>query len=72
MNIPFFSLLTRTWKGGEEMQPVIAVTKRQKGRNQEEGESSMKVFAGAQSRSHTIEIIIDHGIDFKILELKRE
>lgn len=32
----------------------------------------MEGFAGAQSRSHTIEIIIDHGIDFKILELKRE
>jgi len=32
----------------------------------------MKVFAGALSRSHAIEIIIDHGIDSKILELKRE
>ena len=54
------------------MQSVIAVTERQKGRNWEEGEAGMKVFAGAQSRSHTIEIIIDHGIDFKIPELQRE
>lgn len=57
------------------MQPVIAVTERQKGRNWEEGEAGMKVFSGAQSRSHTshtTEIIIDHGIDFKIHELKRE
>lgn len=54
------------------MQPVIAVTEGQKGRNWEEGEPGMQVFAGAQSKSHTIEIVVDHGMDFKILELKRE
>lgn len=72
MSISLFSLLALTWKGGEEMQPVIVVTERQKRRNWEEGEAGRKVFAGAQFRSHTIETIIDHGIDFKILELKRE
>lgn len=29
MNISLFSLLALTWKGGEEMQPVIAVTEKE-------------------------------------------
>lgn len=72
MNIPFFSLLAHTWQGGEEMQPDIAVTERQMQRLRG-WEAGMKVFAGTQARSRTIEIIIDHGIDFfGTLELKSE